>query len=115
MEDYKRGSHTMWDCEYHLVWTTKYRYEVLAGMGGSDVASCFGRSRVSGDSDLRRIDQPRPCAHADRDTAVHLSVPGGAVPEREEFAQAVERVCRIAEGVLGPAPVGTRLLGGHQR
>ena len=31
MEDYKRGSHTVWDCKYHLVWTTKYRYQVLAG------------------------------------------------------------------------------------
>jgi putative transposase len=31
MEDYKRGSHTVWDCKYHLVWTTKCRYEVLAG------------------------------------------------------------------------------------
>ena len=31
MQDYKHGSHTVWDCKYHLVWTTKYRYEVLAG------------------------------------------------------------------------------------
>ena len=31
MEDYKRGSHTVWDCKYHLVWTTKYRYSVLGG------------------------------------------------------------------------------------
>jgi hypothetical protein len=31
MEDYKRGSHTVWDCKYHLVWVTKYRYEVLGG------------------------------------------------------------------------------------
>jgi len=31
MEDYKRGSHTVWDCKYDLVWTTKYRYQVLAG------------------------------------------------------------------------------------
>ena len=31
MEDYKRGSHTVWDCKYHLVWTTKYWYEVLGG------------------------------------------------------------------------------------
>jgi putative transposase len=31
MEDYKRGSHTFWDCKYHLVWTTKYRYSVLGG------------------------------------------------------------------------------------
>lgn len=31
MENYKRGSHTVWDLKYHLVWTTKYRYKVLGG------------------------------------------------------------------------------------
>ena len=31
MEDYKRGAHSVWDCKYHLVWTTKYRYQVLGG------------------------------------------------------------------------------------
>ena len=34
MKDYKRGSHTVWDCKYHLVWTTKYRYQVLGGEVG---------------------------------------------------------------------------------
>jgi hypothetical protein len=27
----QRSSHTVWDCKYHLVWTTKYRYPVLGG------------------------------------------------------------------------------------
>jgi len=31
MADYKSGSHTVWDCKYHLVFTTKYRYPVLVG------------------------------------------------------------------------------------
>ena len=31
MESYKSDSHTVWDCKYHLVWTTKYRYQVLDG------------------------------------------------------------------------------------
>src|SRR5260221_9505482 len=31
MESYKRGSHTVWDCKYHLVWVTKYRHAVLGG------------------------------------------------------------------------------------
>jgi len=31
MEGYKRGSHTVWDCKYHVVWTTKYRFPVLGG------------------------------------------------------------------------------------
>ena len=34
MQDYKRGIHTIWDCKYHLVWTTKYRYQVLGGEVG---------------------------------------------------------------------------------
>ncbi len=34
MEDYKRGSHTVWDCKYPLVWTRKYRYQVLGGEVG---------------------------------------------------------------------------------
>ena len=31
MQNYKHGSHTIWDCKYHLVWVTKYRYSVLIG------------------------------------------------------------------------------------
>jgi putative transposase len=31
MQEYKSGSHTVWDCKYHLVWTTKYRHSVLGG------------------------------------------------------------------------------------
>ena len=31
MKDYKAGSHTIWDCKYHVVWVTKYRYVVLGG------------------------------------------------------------------------------------
>lgn len=34
MENYKSGSHTVWDCKYHPVWTTKYRYQVLGGEVG---------------------------------------------------------------------------------
>jgi len=43
MENYKKRSHTVWDCKYYLVWTTKYRYQVLGGDVGPDVESYFGR------------------------------------------------------------------------
>ena len=29
--EYRKGSHTVYDIEYHVVWTTKYRYKVLEG------------------------------------------------------------------------------------
>ncbi len=31
MHTAKSGSHTIWECKYHLVWVTKYRYPVLVG------------------------------------------------------------------------------------
>ena len=31
MSRYRRGSHTIYEIKYHLVWVTKYRYPVLKG------------------------------------------------------------------------------------
>jgi len=31
MTEYRTGSHTVYDIQYHLVWVTKYRYPVLEG------------------------------------------------------------------------------------
>ena len=31
MQTGKSGSHTVWDCKYHIVWVTKYRFAVLGG------------------------------------------------------------------------------------
>ena len=31
MADYRRGAHTVYDLKYHVVWVTKYRYQVLQG------------------------------------------------------------------------------------
>lgn len=28
---YRNGSHTQYDIQYHIVWTTKYRYRVIEG------------------------------------------------------------------------------------
>ena len=29
MEEYNKGSHTVYDIKYHIIWVTKYRYRVL--------------------------------------------------------------------------------------
>jgi len=29
MVDFKKGSHTVYDIKYHVVWVTKYRYKIL--------------------------------------------------------------------------------------
>jgi hypothetical protein len=73
MESYKRGSHTVWDCKYHLVWVTKYRYAVLGG------------------------DVGQRCRELLRE------VPTSCWPSLQ-----------LAQTLLGPAPVGTGLLGRKQ-
>jgi len=31
MPEFRKGSHTVYDIQYHFVWTTKYRYKVMQG------------------------------------------------------------------------------------
>ena len=35
MKLYRKSSHTVYDCKYHLVWTTKYHKPVLSGRIGT--------------------------------------------------------------------------------
>ena len=37
MSRFKKLSHVIYCCKYHLVWVPKYRYKVLVGAIGSDV------------------------------------------------------------------------------
>ena len=37
MSRFKRASHVIWHCQYHLVWVPKYRYRVLQGPIGREV------------------------------------------------------------------------------
>jgi len=30
-EEYNKGSHSVYDIKYHIIWVTKYRYKVLGG------------------------------------------------------------------------------------
>ena len=34
MQNYRKTSHTTYDCKYHIVWITKYRKKVLGGQVG---------------------------------------------------------------------------------
>ena len=32
MSKYKKQSHVVWKCDYHIVWTPKYRFRILEGV-----------------------------------------------------------------------------------
>ena len=81
MAEYRRGAHTIYDLKYHVVWVTKYRYQVLQGA----VAT---RTRDL----IREICQAREITilkgHVARDH-VHLMV---SAPPRMSVAQMVQYI-----------------------
>ena len=41
MSRFGKLSHVVWHCQYHIVWTPKYRYKVLTGPVAQDVHNCL--------------------------------------------------------------------------
>ena len=41
MSRFRKLSHTIWHCQYHLVWVPKYRYRILTGLVGQEVERCI--------------------------------------------------------------------------
>ena len=41
MSRFRKLSHVIWHCQYHLVWVPKYRYRVLQGDIGQEVNNCI--------------------------------------------------------------------------
>ena len=37
MSRYEQASHVFWRCQYHIVWTPKYRFKILKNNIGKDV------------------------------------------------------------------------------
>jgi len=42
-EDYKKLSHTIWDCQYHIVFVSKYRQKKIYGQVRTDLRDLFHR------------------------------------------------------------------------
>ena len=82
MESYKRGSHTVWDCKYHLVWITKYRYPVLVGQEPGGVGH---RARELLREIARSLEMTIYAGAINRDH-VHMLI---SIPPKYSVAQAV--------------------------
>jgi putative transposase len=54
MAEYRRGSHTIYDIQYHLVWVTKYRYHVLTGEVATRARELIRQSCMSRDLKILR-------------------------------------------------------------
>ena len=41
MSRFRKLSHSIWHCQYHIVWVPKYRYRILVGKLKEEVSSCI--------------------------------------------------------------------------
>ena len=41
MSRFRKLSHTIWHCQYHIVWVPKYRFRMLSGAVGQEVERCI--------------------------------------------------------------------------
>ena len=41
MSRFRKLSHAVWHCQYHIVWTPKYRFRILTGAAGEEVNRCI--------------------------------------------------------------------------
>ena len=41
MSRFKKLSHTIWHCHYHIVWVPKYRFRILTGKVAEEVERCI--------------------------------------------------------------------------
>ena len=39
MSRFRKLSHTLWHCQYHIVWVPKYRHRILTGNVGHEVSN----------------------------------------------------------------------------
>lgn len=111
MEDYKRGSHTVWDCKYHLVWTTKYRYQVLAGDVGQRCRELLREIARSQEMVIYAGSINRDHVHMLIGIPPHISVSRAV-----QYMKGKSSHKLLSEyAVLGAASVGARLLGSYER
>jgi len=41
MSRFRKLSHSLWHCQYHIVWVPKYRHRILTGHIGYEVGNCI--------------------------------------------------------------------------
>jgi putative transposase len=41
MSRFKKLSHTIWHCKYHIVWVPKYRFRILKGEVAGEITECI--------------------------------------------------------------------------
>ena len=74
MENYRKGSHTVYDIKYHIVWITKYRKKVLEGAIAERVRELIRQICKANDVEILKGHVSKDHVHLFVSVPPHLSV-----------------------------------------
>ncbi len=74
VQNYRKTSHTTYDCKYHIVWITKYRKEVLGGQIGIRVRELVREICKRQDVEIIRGHVSREHVHLFVSVPPHLAI-----------------------------------------
>ena len=58
MSRFRRLAQIIWHCQYHIIWTPKYRYRVIAGNIAVEVENCIRTFSEQGKCEIIEIKDP---------------------------------------------------------
>jgi hypothetical protein len=77
MDGFQSLSHTVWECNYHIVWIPKYRRKALYGDLREHLSIILRELAVQREQHIGRAPQAGPYSHADLHSAEVCSGTGG--------------------------------------
>jgi putative transposase len=114
MEQYRRTAHTRFDIKFHLVWITKYRKKLLRGEVGVRLRQIVRTICAELEVEILKGYVSVEHVHLSISRPPHVSASYRMQPMKgEEFEATLARVQHSEQRMLGPAPLGDRLLRGE--
>jgi len=74
VQNYRKTSHTTYDCKYHIVWITKYRKKVLGGLVGERVRELIREICKKNNVEILKGHVSRDHVHLFVSVPPHLSI-----------------------------------------
>ena len=63
MSRFRKLTHTVWHCQYHIVWVPKYRDRVLTGPVGKEATECIGAVTSQAGGEVVELNVQRDHVH----------------------------------------------------
>jgi len=91
MQNYRKTSHTTYDCKYYIVWITKYRKKVLGGLVGTRLRELVREKCRRHDVEILKVHVSQDHVHLFVSVPPHLAISKLVQSQSQKLLQADAR------------------------